>query len=61
MILKRDDAFRAVCEFRTEASSGAFSVGTGMFVSSQADENNIYEWIVTAGHVAMELQIGQRL
>lgn len=54
MILKRDDAFRAVCEFRTETSPGEFSVGTGMFVSSQADENNIYGWIVTAGHVAME-------
>ena len=41
MILKRDDAFRAVCEFRTEVNPGTFSVGTGMFVSSQADENTI--------------------
>ena len=53
MILKRDDAFRAVCEFRTEVNPGTFSVGTGMFVSSQADENNIYGWIITAGHVAV--------
>lgn len=53
MILKRDDAFRAVCEFRTEVNPGTFNVGTGMFVSSRADENTIYGWIITAGHVAV--------
>ena len=42
MIIKRDDAFRTVCEFRTEVNSGKFNVGTGMFVSSQADDNNTY-------------------
>lgn len=39
MILKRHDAFRAVCEFRTEVNQGTLSVGTGKLVSSQADEN----------------------
>ena len=52
MILKRDDAFRAVCEFRTEVTPGTYSVGTGMFVSSRVDDSRIYGWIVTAGHVA---------
>lgn len=54
MILRRDDAFRAVCEFRTMTGPGAYNVGTGMFVSSKADETRFYGWIITASHVAVE-------
>ena len=52
MILRRDDAFMAVCELRTQVSPGKFSIGTGMFVSSPAGEGKCYGWIVTATHVA---------
>jgi len=47
MILRRDDAFMAVCEIRT-----GDIIGTGMFVSSPAAEDAIHGWIVTASHVA---------
>lgn len=33
MIIKRDEAFRAVCELRTQVEPNEISVGTGMFVS----------------------------
>ncbi len=52
MILKRDEAFRAVCELRTPNSDGGISIGTGMFVSSSAEYNRVNCWIVTASHVA---------
>lgn len=54
MILRRDDAFRAVCELRTPIDQSSAKVGTGMFVSSPAGNNSIYGWIVTANHVARE-------
>ena len=54
MILRRDDAFMAVCELRTPTGPGQFSIGTGMFVSSTAGEGKVYGWIVTATHVAKE-------
>ena len=52
MILKRDEAFRAVCELRTPIDGTRFRIGTGMFVSSSVGENKFYGWIVTANHVA---------
>ena len=52
MILRRDEAFRTVCELRTPCSDGGVSIGTGMFVSSSAGLNKLYGWIVTASHVA---------
>lgn len=52
MILRRDDAFMAVCELRTPTEPGRFSIGTGMFVSSNAGEGRVYGWIITATHVA---------
>ena len=52
MILKRDEAFRAVCELRTPTDATHYQIGTGMFVSSSAGENSFYGWIVTANHVA---------
>lgn len=54
MIIRRDEAFRAVCELRTQVGSNEISVGTGMFVSSQVGDNQIRGWIVTATHVARE-------
>lgn len=52
MIIRRDDAFQAVCELRTPTSPSSFNVGTGMFVSSPAGDNNFFGWIITASHVA---------
>lgn len=52
MILKRDEAFKAVCEFLTPRDDGTFDVGTAMFVSSPAGEDKVLCWIVTASHVA---------
>lgn len=54
MIIRRDEAFMAVCELRTQISSISYKIGTGMFVSSPAGEGRIYGWIVTASHVARE-------
>lgn len=55
MIIKRDEAFMAVCELRTQIDTNRASVGTGMFVSSPAPgDNQAYGWIVTASHVAKE-------
>ncbi len=54
MIIRRDEAFRAVCELRTPVGPTQLSVGTGMFVSSPADENQVRGWIVTASHVAKD-------
>ena len=55
MIIKRDEAFMAVCEIRTQIDANTTNVGTGMFVSSPAPvENQFYGWIVTASHVARE-------
>lgn len=54
MIIKRDEAFRVVCEILTPTSPTKINVGTGMFVSSPAGNNMIYGWIVTANHVAKE-------
>ena len=47
MIIKRDEAFMAVCELRTKDV-----VGTAMFVSSPVGSNSFNGWIVTASHVA---------
>ena len=47
MILKRDDAFKVVCNFRTPKSSSEI-VGTGIFISTPDGR----AWIVTAAHVA---------
>ena len=47
MILKRDDAFKVVCNFRTHKSSSEI-VGTGIFMSMPDGR----AWIVTAAHVA---------
>lgn len=55
MIIKRDEAFMAVCELRTQIDANTINVGTGMFLSSPAPgDNQNYGWIVTATHVAME-------
>lgn len=52
MIIRRDEAFKAVCELRTAIAPGNTQIGTGMFVSSPAGGDNSYGWIVTASHVA---------
>lgn len=52
MIIRRDDAFRVVCELRTPVTAGEYSVGTGMFVSNKLGDNQLRGWIVTASHVA---------
>lgn len=54
MILRRDEAFIAVCEILTPVSPTKSKIGTGMFVSSPAGDNESYGWIVTANHVAKE-------
>ncbi len=54
MIIKRDEAFRAVCELRTQVGPNEISVGTGMFVSSPVGDDQFIGWIVTATHVARE-------
>ena len=54
MIIKRDDAFMAVCELRTPVSPTQFCIGTGMFVSSSAGNDKFFGWIVTANHVAVD-------
>lgn len=54
MIIRRDTAFRVVCELATPISPTNTTVGTGMFVSSSAGEDKYYGWIVTANHVAKE-------
>ena len=54
MILRRDDAFMAVCELLTQDNAGAYSVGTGMFISSPAGKDSFYGWIITASHIAKE-------
>ena len=53
MIIKRDEAFRVICEFRTPIGKG-FSVGTGIFVYAPTGNGGNYGWIVTASHVARE-------
>ena len=52
MIIRRDEAFRTVCEFRTSNGPTSLSIGTGIFVSSPVDESHFKGWIVTASHVA---------
>lgn len=52
MIIKRDEAFKAVCELVTPVDGNKVDVGTGMFVSSPAGDGKAYVWIVTASHVA---------
>ena len=52
MILRRDDAFMAVCELLTPIDANTTNVGTGMFVSSPVDDQHACAWIVTANHVA---------
>lgn len=47
MILKRDEAFMAICGLLTGST-----IGTGMFVSTPAGEDKSYCWFVTASHVA---------
>lgn len=54
MIIKRDEAFRAVCELRTPIGATETIVGTGMFLSVPVGENQIRGWIVTATHVARD-------
>ena len=54
MIIRRDEVFMAVCELRTQIDAVNASVGTGMFVSSPAGNDQFYGWIVTASHVAKE-------
>lgn len=54
MILKRDEAFRAVCELRTPKDQASELIGTGMFVSSPAENNLFSGWIVTASHIARD-------
>ena len=44
----------AVCELRTQINATTANVGTGMFVSSPAGNDQLYGWIVTASHVAKE-------
>lgn len=61
MILRRDDAFKAVCELLTPTSSTEAKVGTGMFVSSPAGENKAFVWIVTASHVAKSTNANTQL
>lgn len=53
MIIKRDEAFKTVCELRTQLDINTASVGTGMFVSAPAGDNKSRGWIVTASHVAI--------
>ena len=53
MILRRDDAFIAVCEILTPISVTSVKIGTGMFVSSPTGNGDeVFAWIVTASHVA---------
>lgn len=52
MIIRRDDAFRTVCELLTPTGQNTASIGTGIFISSPAGENRAFAWIVTASHVA---------
>ena len=54
MIIRRDDAFRVICEIRTTVSATQERIGTGMFVSSPVDKDAMYGWIVTANHVAKD-------
>ena len=54
MILKRDDAFTVVCKLKTPKEDGSYVVGTGIFVTSPAGNDNVFLWIVTANHVAKE-------
>lgn len=54
MIVKRDEAFRVVCELRTAISLTTSKVGTGMFVYSLDNNGNTRSWIITASHVAKE-------
>lgn len=61
MILRRDEAFKAVCELRTPKENNKYSIGTGMFVSSPAGDNQVFGWIVTASHVAIETNNNTRL
>ena len=54
MIIRRDEAFRVVCEILTPVNVNEAKVGTGIFVCSPAGINTMYGWIVTADHVAKE-------
>ena len=54
MIIRRDEAFRVVCEILTPVNVNEAKVGTGIFVCSPAGINTMYGWIVTANHVAKE-------
>lgn len=49
MILRRDEAFRVVCNFRTPVKDGEV-VGTGVFMTTDGSD----AWIITAGHVAKD-------
>lgn len=61
MIIKRDDAFRVVCELLTPKSPTEATVGTGVFVESPAGKDKIYGWIVTANHVAKETNVNTQI
>ena len=54
MNITRDEAFRAVCEFRTPIGNSQYSVGTGMFVNAPIGRGQYRGWIVTASHVALK-------
>ena len=54
MILKRDNAFKVVCELKTPQKDGSYDVGSGIFVTSPVGNGNVLLWIVTANHVAKE-------
>lgn len=53
MILRRDDAFMAVCELLTPIDVNTTNVGTGMFVSSPVDDQHICAFIITPYHKAI--------
>lgn len=56
MIIKRDQAFRVVCNIRTPKEGGE-TVGTAMFVSNEKNE----AWIITASHVAIETTLNTNI
>ncbi len=53
MIIKRDEAFKVLCEFLTPVGLESYNVGTGMLVSIPVDSNKMIATIVTASHIAM--------
>ena len=55
MIITRDEAFKVVCELKTPVNATEYRIGTGMFVCSPYGEDKFRGWIVTASHVALQL------